>query len=45
MTTTNYGTRPYQPIPFQWSNHIETVDGKLRHEAYLCPDARDPARN
>lgn len=35
-------TRPYQAVPFQWSNHIETVDGALRHEAYLCPDARDP---
>jgi uncharacterized protein DUF2779 len=35
-------TRPYQPVPFQWSNHIETGKGALRHEAYLCPDARDP---
>ena len=35
-------THPYQAIPFQWSNHIETADGALRHEAYLCPDARDP---
>ena len=35
-------TRPYQAIPFQWSNHIETADGQLRHEAYLCPDTRDP---
>ena len=35
-------TRPYQTIPFQWSNHIETADGKLRHDEYLCPDSRDP---
>ena len=35
-------TRPYQAVPFQWSNHIEARDGELRHEAYLCPDARDP---
>jgi predicted RecB family nuclease len=35
-------TRPYQPVPFQWSNHIEMANGALRHEAYLCPDARDP---
>jgi len=35
-------TRPYQSIPFQWSNHIETADGQLQHEAYLCPDSRDP---
>ena len=35
-------TRPYQSVPFQWSNHIESADGPLRHDAYLCPDARDP---
>jgi len=35
-------TRPYQSVPFQWSNHIETADGQLRHEAYLCSDSRDP---
>ena len=35
-------TRPYQAIPFQWSNHIETADGQLRHDEYLCPDPRDP---
>ena len=35
-------TRSYQAVPFQWSNHIETTDGALLHEAYLCPDARDP---
>jgi Domain of unknown function(DUF2779) len=35
-------TRPYQAIPFQWSNHIETADGQLRHDEYLCPDSRDP---
>jgi CRISPR/Cas system-associated exonuclease Cas4 (RecB family) len=35
-------THPYQAIPFQWSNHIEAADGTLRHEAYLCPDGRDP---
>ena len=36
------GTRPYQVIPFQWSNHIETTDGRLRHEAYLCAGTHDP---
>ena len=35
-------TRPYQAIPFQWSNHIETAEGQLKREAYLCPDARAP---
>jgi len=35
-------TRPYQPIPIQWSNHIEREDATLRHETYLCTDQRDP---
>ncbi len=25
------GTRPYQPIPFQWSCHIEHSDGSVEH--------------
>jgi predicted RecB family nuclease len=36
------GARPYRAIPFQWSNHIETEDGVLRHEQYLSADGRDP---
>ncbi len=35
-------TRPYRPIPFQWSNHIEYPDGTVVHHHYLCPDGRDP---
>ncbi len=35
-------TRPYQTIPFQWSNYIVTSDGRMRHEEYLCADQRDP---
>jgi len=35
-------TRPYQVIPTQWSNHIETQDGHIRHEEYLCCDPIDP---
>ena len=35
-------TRPYRPIPIQWSNHIESKDGSVRHESYLCTDSRDP---
>ncbi len=35
-------TRPYRPIPFQWSNHIEYPDGTVIHHHYLCPDGRDP---
>jgi predicted RecB family nuclease len=35
-------TRPYRPIPVQWSNHIEEKDGQIRHETYLCMDSKDP---
>jgi predicted RecB family nuclease len=35
-------TRPYQTIPFQWSNHIETRDGAVRHGEYLCSGKEDP---
>ncbi|MFI5342033.1 MAG: DUF2779 domain-containing protein [Candidatus Methylomirabilales bacterium] len=35
-------SRPYQTVPFQWSNHIETMEGGLRHDTHLCPDDRDP---
>jgi predicted RecB family nuclease len=35
-------TRPYQAIPFQWSNHVETEDGKVRHDEYLCTGQQDP---
>lgn len=35
-------TRPYQTIPTQWSNHIETQDGQVRHQAYLCRNPDDP---
>jgi hypothetical protein len=36
------GTRPYQTIPFQWSDHILFEDGKLDHREYLCTEDRDP---
>ncbi len=35
-------THPYQAIPFQWSDHIETVDSAVRHEEYLHDDVSDP---
>ncbi len=35
-------TRPYQPLPMQWSNHTETADGSLRHTAHLCLSQHDP---
>jgi len=36
------GTRPYQTIPFQWSNHTITGDGDLRHEEFLYDGFDDP---
>ena len=35
-------TRPYQAVPFQWSNHILNKDGTLQHRAYLCREDKDP---
>ncbi|RMH09789.1 MAG: DUF2779 domain-containing protein [Nitrospirae bacterium] len=35
-------TRPYQPLPVQWSNHIETIPGQVHHEWHLCRDHKDP---
>jgi hypothetical protein len=35
-------TRPYQTLPFQWSNHILLRDGTLKHEEYLCLEDKDP---
>lgn len=36
------GTRPFQAIPVQWSDHIEAADGSLRREEYLCTEPKDP---
>jgi CRISPR/Cas system-associated exonuclease Cas4 (RecB family) len=38
------GTRPYQGIPFQWSDHILHKNGKLEHREYLCSEDRDPRK-
>ncbi len=35
-------SRPYQAVPFQWSNHIEARGGTVRHEEYLHDDTSDP---
>ena len=35
------GTRPYQTIPFQWSDHILFENGTLEHKEYLCNDDKD----
>ena len=36
------GTRPYQTVPFQWSDHRLFENGTLEHREYLCGDSRDP---
>jgi hypothetical protein len=35
-------TRPYQIIPFQWSDHILYDDGTIEHLEYLSEEDRDP---
>jgi predicted RecB family nuclease len=35
-------TRPYQIIPFQWSDHILYKDGSFEHKEYLCDNDKDP---
>jgi predicted RecB family nuclease len=36
------GTRPYEGIPFQWSDHILSRDGSVDHREYLCSEDKDP---
>ncbi len=36
------GTRPYEQIPFQWSDHRLLPDGTTDHAAYLAEGAEDP---
>jgi predicted RecB family nuclease len=35
-------TRPYETVPFQWSDHILFEDGHVKHREYLCMEDRDP---
>jgi len=35
-------TRPYQTLPFQWSDHVLLSDGGLEHREYLCAEDKDP---
>lgn len=35
-------SRPYDSIPFQWSNHIEFEDGSVKHEQFLWEHKSDP---
>jgi predicted RecB family nuclease len=34
-------TRPFQTIPFQWSDHLLHADGRLEHREYLCAEDKD----
>jgi predicted RecB family nuclease len=36
------GTRPYQTIPFQWSDHVLQEDGTLEHREFLHDEDTDP---
>lgn len=35
-------TRPYQAIPVQWSDHVETEDGHVQHHEFLSLEPSDP---
>jgi hypothetical protein len=36
------GTRPYQPVPFQYSIHVHHEDGTYEHREYLHTGGDDP---
>jgi hypothetical protein len=36
------GTRPYQSVPFQWSDHVLHKNGLCEHREYLCEEDKDP---
>jgi len=36
------GTRPYQAIPFQWSDHLLSGGGDLHHSSFIFSDDGDP---
>jgi len=38
------GTRPYEALPFQWSCHVETAAGQLRHTEFLDTSGAPPMR-
>ena len=39
------GTRPFQQVPFQWSDHVLHRDGSLEHREYLHRSRTDPRRD
>jgi hypothetical protein len=36
------GTRPFEQVPFQWSNHVLAADGALTHREFLHDADADP---
>ncbi|MGD8368672.1 MAG: DUF2779 domain-containing protein [Desulfobacterales bacterium] len=36
------GTRPFQALPFQWSDHVLSADGGLVHRQFLHTEDSDP---
>ena len=36
------GTRPFQQVPFQWSDHVLDASGEVRQRQYLHTDRSDP---
>jgi hypothetical protein len=36
------GTRPFQTIPFQWSDHVLHSDGTIEHREFLAAGRDDP---
>ncbi len=36
------GTRPYVQLPFQWSCHIEFINGEIQHQEFLDISGHDP---
>ncbi len=38
------GTRPFEQVPFQWSDHVLAADGTVTHHEFLHDAAGDPRR-
>ena len=38
------GTRPYETLPFQWSDHVLSADGTLAHAEFLADGEEDPRK-
>ena len=36
------GMRPYETVPFQWSDHVLQKNGKLTHQEFLADGSGDP---